>query len=165
MLIVVGTATALHAQNTKADKKAAKAAEIKKMIDAANYVFVAEFATPQRGGSRSLSSGYDLTVSKNKIVAYLPYFGRVYSAPMDASEGGIKLTSVKFVYRAKQNKKGDWEITIKPEYQSPSGARDVQLFRLNVSSTGSAILMVSSINRDFISFNGYIEQQKSEDKP
>jgi hypothetical protein len=147
-----------YAQDTKADKKAAKAAQVKNMIKSTSYVFVANSVSPMRGGMRQLNgTGYDLVISKDRVVAFLPYFGRMYSAPLDASEGGIKLTSTDFVYHAKANKKGNWDITIKPKAQSPSGANDVDLFRLSVSSDGNASLQVTGTNRDPISFDGYIE--------
>src|ERR1700761_5229566 len=104
VLIAACTIPNVYAQNTKADKKAAKEAAVNKLIGSMYYDFVANMAFPQGGGTRSLAgSYYDLKVAKNTVIAFLPYFGRMYSAPMDASEGGIKLTSTKFSYEAKQN--------------------------------------------------------------
>jgi hypothetical protein len=157
VLIIACTTQSLCAQNTRTDKKAAKEAEVKKMINSMYYVFLANMALPQGGGARSISgSNYDLKVSKNTVISYLPYFGRMYSAPMDASDGGIKLTSTKFSYDAKQGKKGDWNILIKPVGPATSGSKDVMSYRLAISSNGSATLMVTSQNRQPISFDGYI---------
>ena len=46
-----------------------------------------------------LSPYYYLKVSKDTVVAYLPYFGRAYTAPADPTEGGIKFTSTKMCIR------------------------------------------------------------------
>ncbi|HEX6193693.1 MAG TPA: DUF4251 domain-containing protein, partial [Chitinophagaceae bacterium] len=77
------------------------AANTKRIVDAKNYVFKAQSVTPSRGSLRQLTSDYDLTVAGDSLIAYLPYFGRAYSAPID-SEGGIKFTSAKSDYRVKQ---------------------------------------------------------------
>ncbi|MDB5116804.1 MAG: hypothetical protein JWQ79_2296 [Mucilaginibacter sp.] len=153
---------AANAQTVKVDKKAAKSAEIAKLINSRNYIFRADRATPLRGGNKQLTSEYDVTISKDKIVIYLPYYGRAYSAPMDATDGGIKLTSTHFDYKAEQGKKGDWSITIKPKEKNLSGSKDVQLLRLSSSADGYASLQVTCLNRDAISFSGYIEEAPKE---
>jgi hypothetical protein len=158
--VILGGLNIAHAQNSKKERKAAKVAAIKKMIDDVNYVFVANIANPQRGGTRQLTSDYDLRVVKDSIIAFLPYFGRAYLAPSpDATEGGIKFTSTNFNYSAKQSKNGSWDIYIKPKDNNISDWRDVQQLRLNISPDGYASLQVISSNRDPISFDGYIEQK------
>src|SRR5882672_9273272 len=75
------------AQPTKAEKQAAKKAAISNMVDSQSYVFKAQSATPMSGRNRQLTSDYDLKVTKDQVVSYLPYFGRAYSAPIDPSQG------------------------------------------------------------------------------
>jgi hypothetical protein len=86
----------------------------------------------------------------------------MYSAPMDASDGGIKLTSTKFSYDEKQDKKGGWNILIKPVEPSTSGSKDVLSYRLSIAASGSASLMVTSQNRQPISFDGYVTMPEKE---
>jgi hypothetical protein len=109
---------------------------------------------------RALTSDYDVTVSDGKLVVYLPYFGQAYSAPRDLNDGGIKLTTTDFDYNAVANKKGGWDIIIKPKKTTINTVKDVQIMRLNVSNDGYASLQVNSTNRQPISFNGYIEEIK-----
>jgi hypothetical protein len=149
-------------QTAKASKKAAKAEETGRIINSMNYVFKAEHVTPFNGGGKDLTDEYDVTVSKNKIVVFLPYFGRAYSAPTMGSDGGIKLTTTHFDYKANRNKNGSWDIVIKPTEKDPWGVKDVQLLRLSVFTDGSATLQVMCLNRDSISFTGYIDEQKKE---
>lgn len=161
LLIGICCINMAHAQNTKATKKAAKIAEINRIINSMNYVFNAQYALPARGSSKPVSD-YDLTVTKDKLNIYLPYYGRVYSGMMDPTQGGIKLTTTHFDYKAQQGKKGDWTITIKPKEKDITDAKDVRELRLNVNTDGYASLYVSCYNRDNISFNGYVDEAKKE---
>ena len=137
------------AQNKKQDKLAA----VKNMVESQQYIFKAQLVSPMTGRQRSLTSDYDLTISKSAITSYLPFFGRAYSAPIDPSQGGIKFTSTKFQYIKEDSKKDGWDITIIPQ-----DASDVQKLYLHISSNGYATLQVISTNRQPISFNGSIEE-------
>jgi hypothetical protein len=149
------------AQDSKADKKAAKAAKVKGMVDSVSYVFKATNARPQRGGSKQLTSDYDVRVVKDTVKTFLPYFGRSFVAPPPGSnEGGIKFTSTSFTYTSTQNKKGGWDIVIKPKERNSTDFRDVEQLSLSISTSGYATLRVTSSNRDAISFDGYVESAK-----
>ena len=132
---------------------------VKEMVEAQQYIFKAQFVSPTSGLSRALTSDYDVTVFKNEVISYLPYFGRAYAAPIDPSKGGIMFTSNKFEYTKETNKKGGWDITI-----TPKDAADVQELYLHISSNGYATLQVTSTNRQSISFSGYIEENKQPKK-
>jgi hypothetical protein len=144
-----------NAQDTKQDKQAAKEAAIKSLVDAQNYVFVAQSALPMSGRTRQLTSDYDLKVTKTSVTSYLPYFGRAYQAPIDPTQGGIQFTSKDFDYTATPGKKGGWNIQIKPKDN-----KDVQQMNLSISASGYGSLQVLSTNRQPISFNGYIKSPK-----
>jgi hypothetical protein len=146
---------------TKAEKKAAKQAEIKKLIDDQNFVFKANYALPMRGGSRALTSDYDLVVTRDTIISFLPYFGRAYVAPPPGTtDGGIKVNTTKFSYVSTIKKNNSWIITIKPKDKNIADWRDVQTFNLSISPDGYGSLQVTSSNRDPISFNGYVEARR-----
>jgi len=161
LAIFAGSTNITIAQTTKKEKQAAKAAKIKELLDARNYVFNANYVIPQRGNSRSINYGYDLVVSKDTVTAYLPYFGRVTLAPTDPSDGGVKFTSTNFDYTTKQAKNGSYNITITPKDAGTQGSKDVRYLRLNVSTSGYASLQVISNNRDPISYNGDVEARKA----
>jgi len=158
--VILGSLNVAFAQNSRKEKQAARAAAVKKLIDDGNYVFEANYAYPQRGGQKILTSEYDLRVSKDSVVAFLPYFGEAHMAPNPGeTEGGIKFTSTNFTYNAKQLKNGTWDIYIKPKDNNIINWRDVQQLRLNISPDGSASLQVISSNRDPILFNGDIKER------
>jgi hypothetical protein len=161
-IAVVCSVNLTQAQNSKNQKQAVKAAEVKNMIDNTNYVFKANYALPQRGGQKVLTSDYDLRVVKDTITAFLPYYGRAYVAPNDLypTDGGIKFKTTNFAYSSKQKKNGSWEINIRPKDKNVTDWRDVQQLILDISVNGYASLQIVSTNRDPISFDGYIEAVK-----
>lgn len=125
------------------------------LINAQDYRFIAQTAIPMGGATKHLSYGYDLTVSHDSVVAYLPYYGRAYTAPIDPTKSGIQFTSTQFDYKVDTTKKGGWEITIKPRDN-----RDVNQINLSVSSAGYASLRVTSVNRQAISYSGEIVKRR-----
>ena len=133
------------------EKDSTKTTDVSALVNSRHYIFKAQTATPLSGRLRQLTSEYDLQVSTDKIVAYLPYFGRAYTAPMDPSKGGIQFTSKDFDYAATEKKKGSWSVSIKTK-----DLQDEQQLQLNIFSNGTASLQVNSNNRQGISFNGYI---------
>lgn len=146
--------TAAQAQANKADKKAEKAAAMKAMVEAQQYVFHAQNTNPMQGRNIQLTSGYAVKVGKDTVVSDLPYFGRAYTAPMDPTKGGIQFTSTKFEYELKEIKKG-WQVQLKPK-----DASGVQQFYLSIFDNGTASLQVTSTNRQPISFTGYVSEKK-----
>jgi len=132
-------------------KDSIKAAAIREMVTNQQYTFKAQTASPLAGRLRQLTTDYDLKVSKEQIVAYLPYFGRAYSAPLDPSKGGIQFTSKDFDYKLTERKKGGWNVSIKTK-----DIAEAQDMELTIFSDGNASLQVNSTNRQSISFNGYI---------
>src|SRR5664279_4274207 len=70
-------------QNNTSEKDNSKKISFKNMVDSQHFVFVAQTASPLRGGFRNLTSIYDVRVRKDTLVSYLPYFGRAYIAPID----------------------------------------------------------------------------------
>ncbi len=150
----------IYAQNAKADRKAAKKERIKQLIESQNFVLEANYVEPQRGASRALTSQYDLTVTKDTVIAFLPYFGRAYVAPQDLypTDGGVKFTWTDYNYVVKQKKNGSWEISIRPKTTHINRMDDVQQVILRVGSEGYSSLQISSTNRDQISFDGTIEE-------
>ena len=103
------------------------------------------------GKSVQLSPGYDLTVTKDRVTAYLPHFGRATTAPIDPTDGGIKFTSQSFVYNVKPRKNGGWDVMI-----DLKDVATVTALTLTFFDNGSATLDVNSNQRDPISFKGTI---------
>ena len=76
----------------KMDKKEVKAKqrlEMAQLIQNGRFRFVARSANSDLGNFDNLSPNYDLTFDSLKVKAYLPYYGRVYTAPYGGA-GGVK---------------------------------------------------------------------------
>jgi len=145
-----------QAQSTRAQKDSVKTARLAAMIEQKDFVFKADMVYPLGGRSRNLSAdNYDLVIAGDTVTAYLPYFGRAYSAPINPSGGGIEFTSTNVDYSSTVRKKGGWEISIKRK-----DGNDPQQMFLTISTGGYATLQVSSVNRQSISFNGTIVPRK-----
>jgi hypothetical protein len=152
VLIVGAGLNTTFAQNSKKDKKAEKEATIKKNVDSQNYTFMANYVLPQRGGGKQLTETYyDLKITKDSVIAFLPYYGRAYFDVPYNGDTGMKFTSTKFSYNVKPKKKG-WEVTI-----TPSDVKNIDKVMLNISPDGYATLSINSANRDFISYDGYLK--------
>jgi hypothetical protein len=148
------------AQNAP-DKKAKQAAMIAQRINGKDFLFNADYVTPERGGGHALNDEYDLTVNKDTITAYLPFFGRAYLAPpYGSTDLGIKFTWTKFTYEVTPDKKRGFDVLIKPAKQDLIDANGVQMLRLSVGVNGYATLQVINLNRDPITFQGTIESRR-----
>ena len=164
LLILLGSnpASAQNTKTTRAQKTAEKKQSIKNMMDNQNFVFMAQMALPQGWSNIQLNYNYNVTVSKDSIDCYLPYYGRAYVAPMnptDPTQTGIQFKTKKFDYNNSSNKKSGWEITLVPH-----DVKETRQMILSVSDLGYANLNVISNNRQPISFNGYITENKPKDK-
>ena len=125
--------------------------DIRTTINNRHFSFIAQSAHTARGRTINLSSGYDLTLRGDTVVAYLPYYGQVYTAPIDPSEGGIKFTSVSNTLGITEKKKGGWSIDLVPK-----DAGEYRHLYFDISPDGYATLSVEHINRRPISFYGYV---------
>lgn len=140
----------------KPNKQQAKAKAVlllQQAIDSQSYVFHAQQALPLGGSTRLLTSDYILRATPDSIIAYLPYFGRAYYVPYNQTDGGINVNTNKFDYKKTTNKKGGWNIVIKP-----TDRMDVQQLVLFVSADGYSTLKVITNSRQAISFYGYVSK-------
>lgn len=152
LLMTAGSRVALLGQNAKPDKKADLKAAIRRLVESQNYAFSAETVLPMGGMTGQLATGYyDVKITKESVISYLPFFGNGYSVPDDDAKGGIKFTSKDFDYIQSDGKKGGWKIVIKPK-----DTREVQQMTLNISSEGYTTMQVISSQRQPISFYGSI---------
>ena len=129
-----------------------KIAQIANSIGETKYTFVPATAIPMGAPSISLTPSFFLKIRKDTIDAYLPYYGRAYTAPIDPSKGPFTFTSTDFEYKISQNKKGEWDVDI--QTNDTDGKTKLSL---SVDKSGSASLSTSNNNRQPISFYGSVE--------
>lgn len=135
----------LHAQ----DRLQGRA--LQKAIERRSLVFHAQNALPLRGGMIQLNDrGYVLKLMPDSLYAYLPYFGRAYSAPLNPTEGGIHLKTGRYRYQLSHNK-SSWHLAL-----FPSENTTVYRLDLDISSEGYASLQVTPEQRESIGYSGYV---------
>jgi hypothetical protein len=155
-LTVLGLqATSLGQQDTKKDKKSERASMISSLITSRHFTFDARSVSPAGGATRQLTSYYDVTLKGDTLISYLPYFGRAYSPPINTSDAGINFTSKDFSYESTQRRRGGWNILIKP-----NDVPNAQQLSFSISENGQASLQVISNNRQTISFQGVIKENR-----
>ncbi len=154
-LFTLITFAASAQDSAKQNKQNSKEAGIKSLVESQRYIFVATQATSMGGRTRQLTSPYDLRVGKDTISAYLPYFGRAYTAPVGSTDAGIKFNTKDFQYTAREGSKGGWDINIQTK-----DANDSYKLNLSVSKSGYGTLQVTTVNRQPISYYGYIKKWK-----
>ncbi|MFD0939909.1 DUF4251 domain-containing protein [Pedobacter boryungensis] len=158
----------------KASAQTDKATTLR-IVEEKNYTFVATSAMPTNsaaindvlrkmpgntsGGSINLNgSSYDVRITKDSIVSYLPYYGRSYSASMNPDENGYKFTAKKFTYNATKTKKGGWDVSI-----NTKDVKDNVSMSFAISTNGYATLTVISNNKQSIMYSGYLRENKTKD--
>ena len=146
----------INAQETKSKKerKLVEEAKIEQLIVSQDYRFIAQRAQPMSGRAIDLTSSYDLYIGKDTIAAYLPYFGRAYTASY-GGDGGIKFNSNDFTYSLLKAKKGGWIINTSVK----DNTKNYRL-TLNISKSGKSTLTVTDPDRQSITFSGYIDEKK-----
>lgn len=126
------------------------AQQVNEKVQAKDFKIEVNYANPMGGKSIYLSYGYDLTLRNDSAIAYLPYFGRAYTAPYGGGEGGIKFSDLMKDYSATpKNKDGEW--TIKFKVDTPDYNYEVNM---DIYSNGKSTISVNSNQRQSISFNG-----------
>jgi hypothetical protein len=141
----------------KAEREQQKQKEIEALIDAKNFVFEAQKATPQGGRFINLDyNTYFLKFNEVKTTCDLPFFGRAYNVAY-GGDGGIKFEGTPENIQVEKKKKS---YTIRATVK---GKNDVYDLLFNVFYNGGASLSINSNNRASISYDGEIEAPKAEE--
>lgn len=141
----------------KAEKELQQQKEIEALINAKNFVFEAQKATPQGGRLLHLDyNTYFLNFNIEKTTCDLPFFGRAYNIAY-GGDGGIKFEGTPENIKIEKKKKNYLvRATVK-------GKDDVYDLLFTIFYNGGASLSVSSNNRGPISYDGEIEAPKIDD--
>jgi len=123
---------------------------VKNLVDSARFVFVAQTMVPSGYSSRPIDFYYDVKISKDSVVTYLPYIGKAYTGIMPG-ETGVNFTSTSFTYKTKYKKK-KWEVTI-----LPTDTKEVKELHFTVFENGHSTLLLNPINKQSITYYGYLK--------
>lgn len=126
--------------------------DVQDLVSAQSFKFIANRMNPMRGPQKNLNSYYDVTISKDTLNSYLPYYGRAHNAGFLPSDYGLRFTSQKFTYTYKEGKNKSLEVTVVPQ-----DVTQIQSLNFTIFDNGSATLDVTSTNKDPISFYGILQ--------
>jgi len=164
--LLILTVVIVNAQETekkskkelKAEKKAQEIEEIKAIVESKTFVFKATNANPMKGRTINLTSEYDVKITGDSIFSYLPYYGVAYSASYGGTDSPMIFNKVFETCDMEKTKNG-YRVKV-----STKNGSDRLEFNFNISETGTTTLMVSSINRQSISYYGNLEKIKEKEE-
>lgn len=153
MIFLLGTPLLSFAQDTVDTTDMSATA---KMLFYRSYQFKAVTVLPMTGKEKNVDGdNYALKITKDQLVADLPYFGKSTTAPIENADVGMKFSSKDFSYESNELTKQREQITIKPK-----DASDIIEIYMIVYPDGSADLRITSLSRQAISYHGKIEAIK-----
>jgi hypothetical protein len=119
-----------------------------------SFVFHGQWATGQGGIRRQLTPPYTLTVTLGSVVAYLPFYGRIYRVPtaQELRFMSIDFTATSFTYDLKPGKRNSWILHIAPQNQA-----DAPSLRCTVTNGCYCTLWIRSAGRDPMLYEGVIQ--------
>ena len=127
-----------------------------------NFAFHATAAQPMTGNNVQLTTDYTFEMRNDSIIAWLPYFGRAFTAPTNPMDGGIKFATNNYTTKNESLKKNMYKMTILPKGLSAfQNTKDVQQIYLTVGIDGYGTLQIQSLNQTPISFYGYLSGNKT----
>lgn len=127
-----------------------------KMLFYRSYQFKAITVLPMSGKEKNVGGdNYTLKITKDQVLADLPYFGKSTTAPIGSTDVGMKFSSKDFSYESNELTKQREQITIKPKDVS-----DISEIYMIVYPDASADLRITSLSRQAISYHGKIEATK-----
>lgn len=122
-----------------------------------NFVFHATSAQPMSGRNINLTTDYTFEMRNDSIIAWLPYFGRGFVAPMNPSDGGIKFATNNYAIKDEKQEKKMYKMTIIPKGLNVfQNTKDVQQLWLSIGNDGYGSLQIQSMNQTPISYYGYL---------
>jgi hypothetical protein len=138
----------------KATKEAAQIEEVKSLLESKMYTFSATQALPSGMRSVNLDGSFSAKIKNDSIFCYLPFYGRAYSASYGSSDGPFTFDLPMENYDMKKSDKGyDIKFDVKNK-------NDHINFNLKIGVTGSSSLILTSTNRQSISYHGNIEKDR-----
>jgi hypothetical protein len=159
---IIGVNAQYSKKHTRKEKRAAKEAkkieQTKALLESKDYVFSATQVIPTSMRTLNLDGSFDMKIEGDEVICYLPFYGRAYSAAYGGGEGPFDFTLPIENYTLENEKKGAYLVKFDVKNKN-----DNINFTLNIGSTGSASLIVTSTNRESINFYGDIEAKEDEE--
>jgi len=138
----------------KAEKEAKQIEETKAIVESKMFVFDARTVNPVKGTSSTLTTQYEVRITKDSIYSYLPYFGVAYTASYGGTDSPMICDKPFDTCTMEKTQKG---YTVEVDVKNGNDKLD---FSFYISETGTTTLSVSSVNRQSITYYGEIVKEK-----
>lgn len=143
----------------KIEREAQRAAQVDSLIAACEFTFVAERAVSSLPSKPyiTLSGTNDMIVRKDSISCHLPFYGRLYSAPIGANQGPLNFESTDFTYKNLTDKPSKNLIEIKIGKSTTPVPNNTYTIVIEIFDDGTAVTNITMTNGSVQMFYGYIQ--------
>ena len=158
ILMLLFVVTASYSQEsekkTKAERKLEKEKQTEELMNSKTFVFIGSNAFSQKGKMISMTSGANtVSFSPEMIKSNLPFFGEAKTASAAyGGQDGYKFEGKPDEFTLENIKKG-WELNAEVKT-----GNETYTMNLTVSPDGSANLLVFSLNRSSMRYNGEVRK-------
>lgn len=151
-IITLICAVALTCQGKSAYGQDLDSSDVRVLIEAKQFRFIAHTALTMEGQSIQLVNTLNsMSLTGDSVSASLPYYGGSFGATYGAyTDDALDFSTALARYQSKF-KKNKWEISMRPK-----NIKNANAMILSVFPNGRATLMITSNLRQTITYNGYI---------
>ena len=148
LLMVLLTACNTGNRMAKAERKAEIARQVTEAVEARQFKIAVDWMKPLRGMSKHLNYGYELKLNGEELDCYLPYVGEAYRVPYGGGKG-LNFKAPVYKYSWAQTSGNCYLIEF-----DVTNDEDIYHYRIDVFSSGKAIIDIWPRDKDAISFQG-----------
>jgi hypothetical protein len=150
LVLLMLSLTACNTGNwlAKAERQAEVARQVQASLESRQYTIAVDWMKPLRGTPKHLSYGYELKINGDEMDSYLPYMGEAYRLPYGGGKG-LNFKAPILNYTQTQTAGNCYLI----EFDVVND-EDVFHYRIDLFSSGKAIIDIWARDRDSISFQG-----------
>ena len=148
LLMVLLTACNTGNRLAKAERQAEIARQVRASVEACQFTIAVDWMKPFKGMAKHLSYGYELKLNGEELDCYLPYVGEAYRVPYGGGKG-LNFKAPVYNY--------SWTPTSGNCYLiefDVNNEEDIYHYRIDVFSSGKAIIDIWARDKDSISFQG-----------
>ena len=148
LMMVLLTACSTGNRMAKAERQAEISRQVLASIDERHFTIAVDWMKPLRGMSKHLSYGYELKLNGDELDSYLPYVGEAQRLPYGGGKG-LNFKAPVYNYSCVQSSGNCYLIEF-----DVTNDEDTFHYRIDLFSSGKALIDVWARDRDAISFQG-----------
>ena len=148
LLIVLLTACNTGNRMAKAERQAEISRQVLASVEERQFTIAVDWMKPLRGMSKHLSYGYELKLNGDELDSYLPYVGEAQRLPYGGGKG-LNFKATVENYSCVQSSGNCYLIEF-----DVTNDEDTFHYRIDLFSSGKALIDVWARDRDAISFQG-----------